>query len=84
MASTVSVQEGIRYGFGLLGYLLGVGGIGGITLLVGFGLFRSGGILAALGGLLVIAGVVVVYAGFLGIAYKVIADGVKVGVEAAE
>lgn len=83
MASTVSVKEGIKYGFGLIVYLFGVGGVGGVTMLVGVLLARGGGSMAVVGALLGIGGFVVIYAGFLGVAYKVIADGAKVGIEAA-
>jgi hypothetical protein len=84
MPNTVSVREGIEYGFSLLAYILGVGVAGGIVIAIGFVLFDGGGISAAIGGLLFLVGIIVIYAGFLGIAYKVIADGVKVGIEAAD
>lgn len=84
MAETVNTVEGIKYGFGLLVYLLGVGLAGGIIAIIGAIIAQGGGIVATLiGGLILLAGVLVIYAGGLGIAYKVVADGVKVGVEAA-
>jgi hypothetical protein len=85
MSSTISVRDGIKYGFGLLAYALGVGLAGGGLFFIGILLVRAeGSFLTFLGGLMVLAGFVVIYSGVLGTAYKVIADAVKVGVEEAD
>lgn len=76
----VSAEEGVRYGFQLLGYLLAVGIGGGIIVVIGGAMSENSPIL---GGIIAFAGVLVIYAGGLGLLYKVIADGVKTGVEGA-
>lgn len=84
MSSTVTITEGIEYGFALLLYVLGVGLAGGIVALIGVFIAQGGGAVATfIGGLITLVGILVVYAGLFGIGYKVIADGVNVGVEAA-
>lgn len=84
MSSTVTITEGIEYGFALLLYVLGVGLAGGIVVLVGFFIGQGGGMVATfIGGLIALVGMLVIYAGLFGIGYKVIADGVSVGVESA-
>ena len=83
----VNVVDGVKYGFRLLGYLLAVFIVGGILLLIGGsftgGPMNRGGnpIMALIFGL---AGAGVIYAGGLGLMYKVIADGVEVGTLSAE
>jgi len=77
----VNVADGVKYGFRLLGYLLAVFIAGGILLVIAGsvapGPFDQGNpILMVIFG---IAGVAVIYAGSLGLMYKVIADGVERG-----
>ncbi|MEE6210027.1 hypothetical protein U3A55_07660 [Salarchaeum sp. III] len=98
--STVSVREGVRYGFSLLWYLVGVWLVGGLVAFAGITI--TGGTMglamdgmsrgyaaepntAAMfaGGALVLVGGAIVYAGSLGILYKIIADAVKRGNEVA-
>ena len=50
MATTISIRDGIEYGFGLLAYAFGVGLAGGSLLLIGILLARGGGVLALFGG----------------------------------
>lgn len=84
MSSPVNIIEGIKYGFSLLLYVLGVGVAGGIVFLIGAFVAQGEGMVATfIGGLIALVGILVIYAGLLGIGYKVIADGVHVGVEAA-
>lgn len=88
MSSAVGAVEGIKYGFKLLWYFLGVAIVGGIVSSIGFGMMASssGGMYAepslggmAFGFLLGTFGVAIVYAGVLGTGYKVIADAVYLG-----
>jgi len=79
--ATVSVKDGIAYGFGLMAYLIGVGLVGGGIAFVGFAI--AGGAEEPIGILFAAIGVLVVYAGSLGLLYKVIADGVSTGVDDA-
>jgi hypothetical protein len=83
----VNVVDGVKYGFRLLGYLLAVLVVGGILLAIagsftGGTMGRGGNPIMAL--IFGLAGVGVIYAGGLGLMYKVIADGVEVGTLAAE
>lgn len=90
----VNAMDGITYGFRLIGYFLAVGIVGGVVTIVGSGFMGAGAApgvggsanpgMALLGGLIALAGVLVIYAGTLGVMYKVIGDGVKAGIEAAE
>lgn len=73
----VDAMDGIRYGIGLLKYLLLVAGGG--TLIAMMGVSMSGDV----GMLVVLLGTLVVWAGMLGLFYKVVADGVERGVGAA-
>lgn len=77
----VSTEEGIKYGFRLMGYAILVFVAGIVVAAIGAGLMDGGS--EAVGGLIAIFGILVVYAGFLGMGYKVIADGVEKGVRAA-
>lgn len=79
--ATVNPIDGIKYGFRLLGYGLAVFLIAAIFM--GIGTFIADGSSEVIGGILILLGGLVFYAGFLGIGYKVIADGVKAGVEDA-
>jgi len=83
----VNVIDGVKYGFRLLGYLLVVLVVGGLLLAVGGNfvsgpLGRGGNPILAL--IFILAGVGVIYAGGLGLMYKVIADGVEVGTLSAQ
>jgi hypothetical protein len=77
----VNTIDGIKYGFRLLGYLIAVFLIGG--LIAGFGAAMAEDS-PAVGGIIAIIGAVIIYAGFLGTMYKVIADGVQAGNVAAQ
>lgn len=77
MSSAVSVRGGIRYGFSLIFYSLGV-------LVIGGGFVAAGAFLASenaaiAGAPLALLGLLIIYSGSLGLGYKVIADGVKTG-----
>jgi hypothetical protein len=72
----VSAAEGIRYGFGLLGYLLGVFIFGLVLTVGGFVLVRNS---PTVGIIVVLLGGVSLYAGIFGTTYKVIADAVDKG-----
>jgi protein-S-isoprenylcysteine O-methyltransferase Ste14 len=77
----VNIRDGIRYGASLLGYFVVLFITGGIVSSLGFALLSLDNIVATLiGFLLFLAGLVVLYAGSLGVGYKVIADGVEQGV----
>lgn len=82
----VNTVDAMKYGFRLLGYLIAVFIAGGILWLIGVGFapsgFRQGNPILA--GVFFLAGAAVIYAGGLGIFYKVIADGVEIGNRAAE
>lgn len=82
----VSSVDGIKYGFGLLGYLLAVVVAGGVLILIGTGFspgpYSAGNPVLVM--VFVLAGMAIIYAGGLGLLYKVIADGVHVGTVAAE
>ena len=76
----VNSKDGLQYGFQLLGYLLLVGIGGGIVVGIGSMITENSPLI---GGLFTVVGILVIYAGSLGLLYKVIADGVKTGVEGA-
>jgi hypothetical protein len=78
--ATVSTIDGIKYGFRLLGYGLAVFLIAGLVMGIGAVMSDSSEII---GGIIVLIGALVFYAGFLGTVYKVIADGVSIGVQDA-
>lgn len=76
----VDAAEGVRYGIRLLGYAFLTAGSGFVLMFIGLAIASSGepfGIVLGLGGFLVL------YAGLLGMGYKVIADGVEKGMRAA-
>lgn len=77
----VNAVDGIKYGFRLMGYLLAVFVIGFVFMAIGADMVSGDS--PALGGLLAVFGFLVVYAGIMGMGYKVIADGVEKGVRAA-
>ena len=91
--SAVNARDGIKYGFLLIGYVLGVAVIGSIVMTVGMMIFQSGtgglyessspGIMLV-GGIVALVGAVAMYAGFFGASYKIVADGVKRGIESAD
>jgi hypothetical protein len=83
--STVSVVEGIKYGFGLLAYIFAVGLAAGIIMIIGAFMAQAGSdALTFIGFLVTLSGGLTLYAGMLGIGYKVAADAVKEGVDAAK
>lgn len=80
----VNALDGIKYGFRLLGYFALVAIAAFVIVLVGMlGGMGSDGGMSLFGALFALIGVLVFYAGSLGVMYKVIADGVKVGIESA-
>lgn len=84
LVSTVSISEGVRYGFNLIIYILVIGIATGLGVLVGGALVSVDNVVVTLvGAFLALASVLGFYAGMMGILYKVIADGVAVGVTAA-
>jgi len=78
--ATVSTIDGIKYGFRLLGYGIAVFIIALVVIAIGGAIGQSSEIV---GGIIVLIGVLILYAGVLGTLYKVIADGVSVGVSDA-
>jgi hypothetical protein len=82
----VNTKDAIMYGFRLLGYLLAVFVLGGILIGIGAaftpGPFSRGNPILSV--IFVLAGIAVMYAGGLGLLYKVVGDGVEVGNRAAE
>lgn len=82
--ATVNVVEGVRYGLDLIVYIFVIGLAAGFGLLIGFAFVSFDNIIFTLiGSLLSLASFLAFYAGMMGILYKVIADGVTVGIEAA-
>lgn len=82
--ATVNVVEGVRYGLDLIVYIFVIGLAAGLGLMLGFAFVSIDNILFTLiGSLLALASFLAFYAGMMGILYKVIADGVTVGMEAA-
>lgn len=90
--TSVGIREGIKYGFLLFGYFLGVFLGGGVIASIGVLLsglstgadVDSGGIIPMIGVFFIFVGGLVFCAGFFGISYKIIADGVKRGIESSE
>lgn len=88
----VNTVDGIKYGFQLMGYLLGVGIVAMFVIGIGSGMVGSaqGGLYGetnfgqlVLGAIITLVGVLTLYAGMMGLLYKVIADGVERGNRAA-
>lgn len=89
----VNAADAIAYGFRIIGYFIIVAVVGFVVMLIGGGFLGAsgggpmgggpniGGML--FGGIIFLVGILVFYAGTFGVLYKVIADGVKAGVEAA-
>ncbi|MEF8774324.1 MAG: hypothetical protein V5A37_06365, partial [Halobacteriales archaeon] len=84
----VNTFDAIKYGFRLMGYLLGVNIIAGVLGVVGFvivgagtgGIYQDPNLPAMVfGGLLALVAYLVWIAGHLGVGYKVIADAVGAG-----
>jgi mannose/fructose/N-acetylgalactosamine-specific phosphotransferase system component IID len=83
--AAVNIREGVRYGASLLGYFVVLVIGGGIVVAIGFALFTLDNIVATLiGFVFYLVGLVIFYAGFLGIGYKVIADGVARGIQSVQ
>jgi hypothetical protein len=86
---TVTVQDGIRYGFKIMAYYLGVVIVGSAISGVGSGIAATGvqtGIrqdpnigTILLGGAIAVVGLLMIFAGVFGALYKVIADSVAKG-----
>lgn len=82
--TAVGIRSGVKYGFLLMGYFIGVFIIGGLLSGAGILVASSDSIALTIGGgLLALIGVVIIYAGSMGVLYKVIADGVETGVAGA-
>lgn len=91
--NTVSIGEGIQYGFKIMSYYIAVILIGNLISLVGFLLLGAGmdagigespnWLLVLLGLVFLIGGLLTVFAGIFGAVYKLIADGVARGVRTA-
>lgn len=77
----VDAMDGIRYGIGLIKYILLVAAGGVLISAVGMSMADGGDQAAGL--LVAVLGTLVVWAGMLGLLYKVIADGVERGVSVA-
>ena len=83
--TAVNVREGIRYGVSLLGYFVVLFIGGGVIIAIGFALLPLDSVIATLiGFIFFLTGSVIFYAGFLGIGYKVIADGVAKGIQSVQ
>lgn len=82
--ATVNVIDGVRYGLDLIVYIFVIGLATGLGLLIGIAIGGVDNIVFSLiGALLALASFLAFYAGMMGILYKVIADGVTVGMNAA-
>jgi hypothetical protein len=79
--ANVNPIDGIKYGFQLMGYAVAVFVVGFVVMGVG-GLFANTGS-AIIGGLVVLVGFLTFFAGFAGVQYKIVADGVEKGMNAA-
>ena len=89
--SKITTTDAIRYGGSLIVYLVAIYFGGGIITFVGVAMMGAGSggplggggnpLLLLLGLLIALAGYVIMIAGTLGIGYKVIADGVTMGVD---
>ncbi|AGN01650.1 hypothetical protein L593_08525 [Salinarchaeum sp. Harcht-Bsk1] len=80
----VSTIDGIEYGFRIMIYAVLVVLIAIVFGAISWILIDAGGdLLTAIGGIIGLVGGLIVYAGALGVLYKVIADGVERGVQAA-
>lgn len=87
--ATVGVRKSVKYGFVLLGYFVSIFIVGGIIAGIGSLILEAGRESGGAGGLLLVlvgfiigfVGLFILVAGFIGINYKVIADGVKHGIE---
>ncbi len=74
--TVVNPVDGVSYGFRIMGYLLGVFLAGGVVIGISQLAFSSSSIPGMVfGG----AGALIIQAGFLGVMYKLIADGVATG-----
>lgn len=90
--TSVGIREGIKYGFLLFGYFLGIFLGGGVLAAIGVLLsglstgadVDSGGIIPMIGVFFIFVGGLVFCAGFFGISYKIVADGVERGIESSE
>ncbi|MDL5363183.1 hypothetical protein [Halalkalicoccus sp. NIPERK01] len=82
--TTVNVIDGVRYGLDLIVYIFVIGLATGFGLLIGIAIGGVDNIVFSLvGALLALGSFLAFYAGMMGILYKVIADGVTVGMNAA-
>lgn len=75
--TNVNPVDGVEYGLRLMGHLLAVFVVGGLVAALGV----SAG--DEIGALLVLVGFLIVFAGVLGIQFKIIADAVERGIRAA-
>lgn len=78
--SEVSSVEGIRYGLGMIAYITAISIFGGLFFIIGIVLVSEREL--AIGSISTLIGFVVLYAGFVGTTYKIIADGVARGNQA--
>ena len=76
--TNVNPVDGIVYGFRIIGYIIAVFLAGGLVALIG------AEIDGVVGGLIALVGTLAVFAGFLGIQFKLIADGVERGIRASQ
>lgn len=84
--ANVNPIDGVKYGFRLMGYTIAVFVGGMVIAAIGARMAEdaaSGGSVV-LGALIAIFGVAVIYAGMLGMAYKIIADAVEKGIRSAD
>ncbi len=82
--ANVNPVNGITYGFRLIGYLIAVFIAGFVITVLGVVIAEGGDSGAiVIGGLVVMIGVLTIFAGFLGMQYKIIADAVEKGVVAS-
>ena len=78
---TVDAPNGIKYGFRLLGYFIGISVLTSIIFIIGFIFLNVGS--GIIGLALFPIGVSTFLAGVAGILYKIIADGIEEGMNAA-
>lgn len=80
--ANVNPIDGVKYGFRVIGYAIGIFIAAGVISTAGFGLLDGGS--PVIGGIIVFLGFLTFFAGFMRVQYKLIADGVKKGMRAAQ
>lgn len=82
--SKVSIMEGIKFGFSLLLYVLGIVIVSGVPGAIGYTLIYvmgAAGVMLWIAYILIFIAIVIFFSGMMGITYKVFADAVHEGVK---